>query len=107
MSKITLTEKPGWINRHLDGLPNVKCKIIVLGINEFINKEVVCIWNPTKYEKDENFLGYAEEYKFTLNKFKKLGFSVFKNSDYNFVYYKLYEETWLEKLIDRFIKLFK
>ena len=79
MSKITLTEKPGWINRHLDGLPNIKCKIIVLGINEFINKEVVCIWNPTKYEKDENFLGYAEEYKFTLNKFKKLGFSAFKN----------------------------
>ena len=53
MHQKNLQKREGWVNRHLNELPNKECEIIIIyedfcseNNDELIEKEIRCFWKP-------------------------------------------------------------
>lgn len=87
-----LEQKDGFINRHINGLPNKKCiiKIITNDING--EQEHMCNWIPfdkTKYTQqnipNNGYLGTAIVIE---GIFSGIGFQAWKQNNNEFLWYK-------------------
>ena len=89
-----LEQKEGFINRHINGLPNkiTTMEVVIKDINgEHI---YLCKWKPFKkyqYSKenmpDDGYLGTAKVIKGT---YKGIGFHAWEQNNSEFVWYKIF-----------------
>lgn len=112
MHQKNLQKREGWVNRHLNELPNKECEIIIIyedfcskNNDELIEKEICCLWKPYSgpYQSPENvnnnsqlpFVGYlGTAWESDANKlYITIGFHVWKQNDSSFVYYKIIEKN--------------
>ncbi len=90
--ELNTTSRPGYINRHVDGLPK-KERIIKIVYNDIDGEHIfLCKWHPfdptnppTDVEHDRAYLGTAR----TLDRKINIGFHAWQPNNYEFIYYQL------------------
>jgi hypothetical protein len=91
---LNLEIKEGFLNRHVDGLPDKKA-IIKIWIEEIENnpETLVCEWNPfnkNDYKAgdmpDKGYLGTA---KVIQDKHRGIGYHAWEQHNYAFIYYSI------------------
>ncbi|WP_107039950.1 hypothetical protein [Brumimicrobium mesophilum] len=82
--------KEGWLNRHVDGLPTGKCKLII-DLEPFVgpdeNANFLCYWHPVA-DKEIHTKGYLGTATVGENR-NGIGFHAWEQNNSEFVYYKI------------------
>lgn len=94
MSELNTTPRPGYKNRHVDGLPDKAVNMHII-INDLRGERVyLCKFEPFKPEKytrqnmpSDGYLGTAT----TLDISHNIGFNVWRQNNHEFVYYSVVE----------------
>lgn len=88
--------RPGYFNRHTDGLPDMTCVMQILILTDMRKDIYLCEWTPYKDIPSSDFIsdipgvGYLGTARVISGKHKDIGFHAWEQNDYEFVYYLLF-----------------
>lgn len=87
------TNRKGWINRNIDGVPNKNYIIQILINDSSGEEEFTCQWIPFREEDYKNTvkpgIGYLGTATVISEKHKGIGFHAWEQNDSEFIYYQL------------------
>lgn len=90
---MNLEPRPGYLNRHTDGLPSEPCTMKVINYDVDGEAEYLCSWQPfhesqrsPSYSPYEGYLGSA---RIVAGRYAGIGFNVWQQNDSEFVYYAI------------------
>lgn len=93
---ITLINKAGMINRHIEGLPKNKCKINIYHDDGKDKRLIYCQWNPFDvHNHKENFTpdtGYIGTAIVIQKEWCGIEFHAWKTDNNEFIYYNIINE---------------
>ena len=88
--------RPGYKNRHTDGLPDKTCVMQILILTDLRKDIYLCDWIPARDIPVSEFIsditgpGYLGTARVITGKYKGIGYHAWEQNDYEWVYYSLF-----------------